>query len=480
MGDPLSVAGSIAGLISIGDAVFMKIYHYVKTVRKAEQEVFDLKRELVALTGVLHNIHLIVEDLEDDKSFHNCIRIDHVNACLNILHNLEKTLGKMQFSKDQKTRTIILRLSWPFKTAETKTLCEELRAHRGTLQLALSADSMVALLQFLSSQKHIVAQLENVQKAIRDNQELETRVKLDEDRRRVLNYFLTSWLNGSGSGIWLSGIPGAGKTVLSALIIQKCLDSRIPGRAVAYYYCDYKNVQTQQVANNFGALAAQIAIQDESCLILLEQYYEALHPRSQMERHPSAEELVKLLHQMSSRFDDVRIVLDGLDECGDNTATASDLLFNLFQAPQKNLSLALLSRNEVEIRNVFDDPSCKHIEVAAHTEDVEHYVRTEVEKRTRKKLLLNCNPELKNLMIKRLVSKAQGMFRWVSCQLDHLCKCETNAQLRKALNQLPKTLHETYERILLRIKDQSIPLVIKTLRWLAYSWIPLRIEELLD
>lgn len=63
-------------------------------------------------------------------------------------------------------------------------------------------------------------------------------------------------------------------------------------------------------------------------------------------------------------------------------------------------------------------------------------------------------------------------FRWVACQMDHLCELPNDAARRKALNTLPATLHATYERILQRINrsNQDIQqLVQRSLRWLVCS-----------
>jgi ankyrin repeat protein len=60
-------------------------------------------------------------------------------------------------------------------------------------------------------------------------------------------------------------------------------------------------------------------------------------------------------------------------------------------------------------------------------------------------------------------------FRWVACQLDHLCDLPNDAARRKALSTLPPTLNETYERILLRINQSDLSiqrLVQRTLYWI--------------
>ena len=71
-------------------------------------------------------------------------------------------------------------------------------------------------------------------------------------------------------------------------------------------------------------------------------------------------------------------------------------------------------------------------------------------------------------------------FRWVVCQLDELKNCFNLKSLRKALASLPRTLDETYSRILCRIPEIHRQDAIKTLQWLVCSVRPLRVEELAE
>ena len=71
-------------------------------------------------------------------------------------------------------------------------------------------------------------------------------------------------------------------------------------------------------------------------------------------------------------------------------------------------------------------------------------------------------------------------FRWAVCQLDALKPCFNLPTLRKALKSLPKTLDETYSRILCDIAEEHRDYAIRILQWLTYSARPLRIEELAE
>ncbi|KAI8680791.1 Helo-like-N domain-containing protein [Fusarium sp. Ph1] len=85
--------------------------------------------------------------------------------------------------------------------------------------------------------------------------------------------------------------------------------------------------------------------------------------------------------------------------------------------------------------------------------DVQLYVATELEQRIGKKKLRLRGMALKDEILVKLVEGAKWMFRWVACQLDHLCGLPHDRARRKALNKLPPTLPATYERILLKMNN---------------------------
>ncbi|KAH7070026.1 hypothetical protein FB567DRAFT_564797 [Paraphoma chrysanthemicola] len=505
--DPLSIAGSIAGLISLGDTIFRKLYHYTKDVKNAEKEVQDLKNEVAGLNGVLHNLHLVAQDLEASTPHHS-IRAEHIVACLDTLYKLDAAINKVGLSDKGKIRSTIHKLAWPFKAVNTKQFIEDIREHRNNVNFALSADSMTTLLKCLSKQDILLQDVEHIEDRLREKDKADTRIQLDKERQKILSSFLVvspeegfrtgrrlrhpttgfwltesetfkDWLRGSNTHLWLSGIPGAGKTVLSSLIIQQCLTQAGNDKAVAYFYCDYKDNTSQSVVNILSSLASQLARQHEAAFESLKNLYSKLHSGHQVKRTPEAEELVQTLQTMSEVFEDVRIVVDGVDECG-RTAGEVSLALKLLAEGQVTISLCCLSRDELEIREELQPPFCIHIEIAAHTEDLQHYVRTEMAERIkRKKLRLKSN-DLKDEIVDQLVSRADGMFRWVSCQIDHLCDLPSDALRRKALTQLPKTLSETYERILMRVPEPARPVVLRTLQWIAYATPKLALNELTE
>jgi hypothetical protein len=70
-------------------------------------------------------------------------------------------------------------------------------------------------------------------------------------------------------------------------------------------------------------------------------------------------------------------------------------------------------------------------------------------------------------------------FRWVFCQLEVLRHCFPNNLLR-ILQELPKSLDETYQRILREINNANQKEAHRLLQCLAVAYRPLRVEELAE
>src|ERR1700727_2733560 len=70
-------------------------------------------------------------------------------------------------------------------------------------------------------------------------------------------------------------------------------------------------------------------------------------------------------------------------------------------------------------------------------------------------------------------------FRWVFCQLEALRLCFP-ANLRRTLEELPKSLDETYMHILKEINNANREHAYRLLQCLAVASRPLRVEELAE
>jgi len=71
-------------------------------------------------------------------------------------------------------------------------------------------------------------------------------------------------------------------------------------------------------------------------------------------------------------------------------------------------------------------------------------------------------------------------FRWAACQIDALESCLDYITLESALTSLPKTLDETYHRILQAIPSEHKRYATILLQLITYSEKPITVEEAVD
>ncbi|KAK7433346.1 hypothetical protein QQZ08_000285 [Neonectria magnoliae] len=115
------------------------------------------------------------------------------------------------------------------------------------------------------------------------------------------------------------------------------------------------------------------------------------------------------------------------------------------------------SHDHFNIRMRLDE-DFEIVPIAAHTEDVRLYVRAEIARRIQSRQLELSEMVMKEEILDALVGRAEGMFRWVVCQLDYLCDCAHDGERREALKKLPPGLPESYRRLLERV-DKCSPKV---------------------
>lgn len=436
MADPLSVSASIAGLVTITDMVFRRTFRYIKTVKGAPKELSALTTAMGALSGILHNLSLLADQLEGE-TFDTTIQANHIYSCLQTVDKIQGILDKFDSATGNHSMKVMGRLKWPFSVAEAKDLCIEIEGHKTTLGLALTADGLSGLLQALSRQKDLQSGIDDIKSELKRKREIEIRISMTEERRKILDWIqpydphqnhemslrlrhpgtglwliesneFKSWLRCPSAKVWCYGIPGAGKTVLASSIIQEAIGQSCLNVAVAFFYCDYKNTATQVPRNILGSLVCQLALQDEHSFEKLRAFHEKHNPADRPCGEFSLERLRDLLVEMASSFDTAMIVVDALDECGIQNKLVARLLSSLNSSSEAgNIKTLFLSRDEEEIREVLEEYD--QVSIAARGSDLRLFVGAEIELRIRNKDLRIKDESLKQEIMERLVEGADGM-----------------------------------------------------------------------
>jgi hypothetical protein len=116
--------------------------------------------------------------------------------------------------------------------------------------------------------------------------------------------------------------------------------------------------------------------------------------------------LLQTLHNISNLFSPTSILIGGLDEITASRFDAVELLERIQQEPRKIRTL-FASRREADIEQCLE--GFEKISIVARSSDLELYVASEIERRTRKKELGIRDPDLKGQIMGRLIHGADGM-----------------------------------------------------------------------
>ncbi|CAP62321.1 uncharacterized protein PODANS_0_150 [Podospora anserina S mat+] len=292
------------------------------------------------------------------------------------------------------------------------------------------------------------------------------------------------WLREDNSFLWLHAIPGAGKTILSSSIINY-LQEKVQDQntGLAYFYCDYKDSQKQDPAKILSTILAMLAKQNSGVFENLQDFF-----LEQLRLAPTfTAEFDELLADfntfMSDHFETVIIVIDALDETSPSSWETLTAALRSLHEQCPRLKILVTSRNELPIARAFQGLPATSIEQSDVADDIQNFVEGEVASRIKQRKLKLRDPELQSVIVESLVTGSKGMFQWVRCQIDALCKLRNDKAIRSALTNLPRTLQETYIRILQRIEDEhpeDVEIVRKILSWLVRGIRNLSLEELAE
>lgn len=386
MADPLSISASIAGLVALADLVFRSGTKYVKSYRGAPTEVGNLIREVRSLSVILHNLSLVAFDLEETEPPETTAALQphYLHDCHQLLRRLETGLSRTEASLDSDSgrQRLQARLKWPFTSTESRDMIQDIQRYNQIIHTALAADSLTKLKHCLSRQIEIKDGLEKINRTAERILDIQVKIALDTKRNQVLEYFgqfnprgeyetndslrygltglwLTQgpefdyWYSTPASRLWCSGIPGAGKSVLSAAVVKECLhrSAHDAHKAIAYFFCTYRHERSQYMVNILSSLCIQLALQSEKAFRILQEYHDQLFSSHHLSTKPTAEIPTQILHRICACFTRVYIIVDGIDECDNRVEANVKCLAELALSQGDDvINMALFSRDESIIR----------------------------------------------------------------------------------------------------------------------------------
>ncbi|KAL7754888.1 hypothetical protein ACKLNR_015228 [Fusarium oxysporum f. sp. zingiberi] len=282
------------------------------------------------------------------------------------------------------------------------------------------------------------------------------------------------WELGSRQHLWLYGLAGCGKTILSTTILDHLL--QIDTHTTLTFFFDFSDPRKQRLEDLLRSLAVQLYHTGNEAARRLDTLF-ASHDDGR--RQPDTNALSACVDTMIQTAGKVFIIIDALDEC----TAREELLQWLKHLASRKAQLIVTGRPEVEFQSAiprsFGKRNCVELDKNVINADIRSYIEATLEQKrdfVDKKL----SPSILDDIRDKIGDGADGMFRWAACQLESLARCLSPAAIEIALMSLPRDLNETYCRMLENIPSEYRRDAIRLLQFLVHTKRPLTLPEAVE
>ncbi|EXK80973.1 hypothetical protein FOQG_14583 [Fusarium oxysporum f. sp. raphani 54005] len=282
------------------------------------------------------------------------------------------------------------------------------------------------------------------------------------------------WKLGSRQHLWLYGLAGCGKTILSTTILDHLL--QIDTHTTLAFFFDFSDPRKQKLEDLLRSLAVQLYHTGNKAARRLDSLFTS---HDDGRRQPDTNALSACVDTMIQTAGKVSIIIDALDEC----TTREELLQWLKHLTSRKAQTIVTGRPEVEFQSAiprsFGKRNCVQIDKYVVNGDIRSYVEAMLEQKpdfVDKKL----SPDILEEIRDKIGNGAEGMFRWAACQLESLARCLSPAAIEIALMSLPRDLNETYSRMLENIPSEYRRDAIRLLQFLVHTKRPLTLPEAVE
>ncbi|KAJ7503922.1 hypothetical protein B0H11DRAFT_2222008 [Mycena galericulata] len=476
-----------------------RVLHAAETALNVATEILTLVGDFTenvsyvnAVTGVIKKLIEVKKEVDDNKDRANVL----VRTILDVSTHVAQALRDMPEKKGSDVRDALRALSVGGRKSDTpelvvrlaleayldrrdfKSMADGIEYKLSKFREAFELNRLISLDVGQSALKAMSQELADKMQSLLDNS---IRVKLSdwlkaadvgrnqkaaEDRHHpgTGKWFLEGtpefqqWKYSPHSLLWLHGISGCGKTMLSSAIIKMLRDN---GETITYFYFDTTDDRKQKLGDLLRTLISRLSERAPHAATTLETFWKS---HSSGADSPSNRKLLEILQKILEGFTmPVYIVLDALDESSE-TDVVLNAVTEIKDANIDNVHLFLTSCTEVTHGSgLFSSETAVHLEGSGVAKDIN-----------------SC--DVKNKIRESLVNVADPMFRLVALQLDQLRRCRYKSDIDRALSTMPATMNEIYDRILEKVQSDQpmLAMVKRTLTWLIFSMRPMTLEEVID
>ncbi|KAF3067621.1 Ankyrin repeat domain-containing protein 17 [Trichoderma lentiforme] len=245
-----------------------------------------------------------------------------------------------------------------------------------------------------------------------------------------------NWLTKPNQTLFCPGIPGAGKTILTAVVIDD-LTAKLSSKldiGLAYIYCNFKRQGEQKFEDLMASLLKQLSRRAPSIPDCMKKLYDAHESRR---TRPTIAEIAQALRTVAVMFSQIFIIVDALDECDTSNHSRSNFLSSIVDLRKDiNTNIFATSRYIPDIEKVFQG-SLKR-EILASDADMRKYIDSHMRHLPD---FISRREDIKDQIKSELIQAAQGMFLLVALYLDALKDKTSISEVKSGLKNLH--IHDT-------------------------------------
>ncbi|KAJ4007424.1 hypothetical protein NW766_010109 [Fusarium irregulare] len=287
------------------------------------------------------------------------------------------------------------------------------------------------------------------------------------------NWFLShplisEWLDWNSDDhrrIYLSGIPGAGKTILTSSIISHLKDrqSEVANTkesfSLLFFYFKHQQPEKRSLVSLLLSLLFQLVGQDESLLDHVFHSCSSAEPKHVRSLEEVSRQSSIALNSQARCF----VIIDGLDESAEAPEVLEWFASNISNhgnSPSSSASNVRLfisgQRDGILEPRMSDYPTISLEEIPGHDQDIKDFAATMATK-IRDKFSLDS--ETADQIVARVTSQTGGMFLYAKVVLTNLFNQISKYDLKQEMktDTFPSDLKEAYERAVIRVLRNSNP-----------------------
>ncbi|KAI2970957.1 hypothetical protein CBS147323_3181 [Aspergillus niger] len=284
-----------------------------------------------------------------------------------------------------------------------------------------------------------------------------------------------AWRDSSSSEVlWLHGIPGCGKSKIAAAVIRhlRLQASKVQhSLPIVHFFCSTNPAEPERsdAREILRSLIKQLSLSVSKDLMrtpVVEEHRKRLQEATYHGEGPAAlsvERCTELLCELGQSAP-IMLIIDALDECDSQQRTIlQQSLEEMRQSCRDLVKIFVSSRYEEDIATGFRHKRTLCVTPHDTEDDLRHFIDLHVSRFVSRWAVLHSEAsdklqQLEKSLKETLNTRAQGMFLWVSLQLE--CIGDTSrvkdlGSIYEALESLPATLGRSYAAIHCRIESMK-------------------------